>query len=186
MTTVERAIQFAVFAHAGTKRKGKERPYILHPIEAMTIAASLTEDEDVLAAAVLHDVIEDTNLNEEDIEREFGPRVKALVMAESEDKMKTMEASFSWKLRKQATIDHLKGIDREAKMICLGDKLANLREIARDYRQQGDALWSRFNQKDKNEHAWYYRSVFEILAEAFKGESAIAEYRALLKEVFES
>jgi myo-inositol-1(or 4)-monophosphatase len=107
-------------------------------------------------------------------------------MAESEDKMKTMAASFSWKLRKQATIDHLKGIDREAKVICLGDKLANLREIARDYRQQGDTLWSRFNQKDKNEHAWYYRSVFEILAEAFKGESAIAEYRALLKEVFES
>lgn len=57
MTTVERAIIFAANAHAGTKRKGKERAYILHPIEAMTIVASLTEDEEVLAAAVLHDTV---------------------------------------------------------------------------------------------------------------------------------
>ena len=57
MTTVERTIIFAANAHAGTKRKGKERAYILHPIEAMTIVAGLTEDEEVLAAAVLHDTV---------------------------------------------------------------------------------------------------------------------------------
>ena len=186
MTTVERAIQFAVFAHAGTKRKGKERPYILHPIEAMTIAASLTEDEDVLAAAVLHDVVEDTNLSEQDIEREFGPRVRTLVMAESEDKMKELSAASSWKMRKQATINHLAGLDRNAKIICLGDKLANIREMARDYRMIGDALWDRFNQKDKNEHAWYYRSICDVLEAEFGATSMIREYRELLKEVFES
>ncbi len=57
MPMIENAIQFAITAHAGTKRKGKERPYILHPIEAMTIVASLTEDPEVIAAAVLHDVV---------------------------------------------------------------------------------------------------------------------------------
>ena len=61
MTKIERAIQYAVDAHAGSKRKGKDRPYILHPIEVMTIVAGLTEDEDVIAAAVLHDTVEDTH-----------------------------------------------------------------------------------------------------------------------------
>ena len=185
MVTVERAIQYAVFAHAGTKRKGKERPYILHPIEAMTIAAGITEDEEVLAAAVLHDVVEDTSLQAEDIEREFGPRVSALVMAESEDKMKQLPAGASWKLRKQATIDHLSGLGRDEKIICLGDKLSNLREIARDYRMLGDALWDRFNQKDKNEHAWYYRSICDVLEAEFGENIMIREYRTLLREVFE-
>ena len=164
--------------------KGKERPYILHPIEAMTIAVGLTEDEDVLAAAVLHDVVEDTNLSEQDIEREFGPRVKALVMAESEDKMKELPAEASWKLRKQATIDHLVTLGRDAKLICLGDKLSNIREMRRDYAKLGDALWERFNQKDKREHAWYYRSICDVLEEEFGDVPEIREYRALLKTVF--
>ncbi len=184
MTTVERAIQFAVFAHAGTKRKGKDRPYILHPIEAMTIAAGLTEDEDVLAAAVLHDVVEDTHLNGDDIEREFGPRVNSLVMAESEDKMTELPASSSWKLRKQATINHLASLDRNAKIICLGDKLSNIREMRRDYRDLGDALWDRFNQKDKREHAWYYRSVCDVLEAEFGRIPEIREYREHLREIF--
>ena len=186
MTTVERAIQYAVFAHAETKRKGKDRPFILHPIEALTIAASMTDDEEVLAAAVLHDVVEDTNLEAEDIEREFSPRVKALVMAESEDKMKDLPAGASWKMRKQATIDHLHGLCRDAKIICLGDKLANIREMARDYRVLGDALWDRFNQKDKDEHAWYYRSICDVLGAEFGDNMMIREYRMLLEEVFGS
>lgn len=186
MTTVERAIQYAVFAHAGTKRKGKERPYILHPIEVMTIVSTLTDNQNVIAAAVLHDVVEDTALGAEDIEREFGPRVKDLVLAESEDKMTNLPAESSWKERKQTTIDHLKGLSKDAKRICLGDKLSNLREIARDYKKLGDALWTRFNQSDKQQHAWYYGSICDVLEDAFGAIPAIQEYRQLLAEVFES
>ena len=181
---IEKAIIFAANAHAGVSRKGKRRPYILHPVEAMTIVAALTEDEEVLAAAVLHDVVEDTNTTPEDIENEFGSRVRELVMAESEDKMKGLPADASWKARKQATIDHLVKLKSDALLICLGDKLANIREMSRDYKEHGDKLWERFNQKDKAEHAWYYSSVFQILAQALGESPAIREYRALLKEVF--
>lgn len=184
MTNLEYAIQFATFAHSGTKRKGKERPYILHPIETMAIVASLTEDNDVIAAAVLHDVVEDTKITADVIEREFGAKVKALVMAESEDKLTELPSDASWKLRKQATIDHLKGLCREAKLICLGDKLSNIREIGRDYQLLGDDLWDRFNQKDKNEHAWYYRSICDVLEEEFGDISEIKEYRQLLDVIF--
>ena len=184
MTKIERAIRFAVSAHAGTKRKGKERPYILHPVEVMSIVAGMTEDEDVIAAAVLHDTVEDTSVTAAAIEREFGPRVRDLVMAESEDKMKELPAEASWKLRKQATIDHLRTLNRDAKLICLGDKLSNIREMNRDHAAIGDKIWERFNQKDKREHNWYYRSICDVLEEEFGDAPEIREYRALLKTVF--
>lgn len=184
MTKIEYAIQYAVFAHAGTTRKGKKTPYILHPIEAMTIVASLTDDEDVIAAAVLHDVVEDTSIEEKDIRREFGDRVADLVKAESEDKMAHLAADASWEARKLATINHLGELEDDALRICLGDKLANIREMARDHAAIGDELWERFNQKDKGKHKWYYDSVCKKLAGRLGEIPPIAEYRALLKKVF--
>ena len=184
MTKLEEAIHYAAFAHTGARRKGKERPYILHPLEAMIIVGSITEDEDVLAAAVLHDVVEDTSITGEDVRRIFGERVAALVAAESENKREGQRAEDTWRIRKQETIDHLKELDRDAKLICLGDKLANLREIARDREKAGASFWERFNQKDPAAHAWYYRSLFEILEKEFRGTAAIAEYEALLEKTF--
>ncbi len=183
-TTHEKAIIFAANAHAGETRKGKTRPYILHPLEAMVIVSSLTEDEEVLAAAVLHDTVEDTPVKKEDIVREFGRRVADLVAAESEDKRGDQPAESTWKTRKQETIDHLKNASREIKLICLGDKLSNIREMSRDYAALGDALWDRFNQKDKKQHQWYYSSVFKVLADEFGEVPAIMEYRGLLEELF--
>ncbi len=184
MTMIEKAVIFAVNAHAGTKRKGKDRLYILHPLEAMTIVGSITEDENVLAAAVLHDTVEDTDTTREDILRNFGPRVAELVDAESENKREDQKAEDTWQIRKQQTIDHLKDADRDAKLICLGDKLANLREISRDYESLGPELWQRFNQRDPEMHGWYYRSLFEVLEQEFKGAPAIEEYAVLLGKVF--
>ena len=184
MTKTEKAILFAVNAHAGLKRKGKNRPYILHPIEVMTIVGSITEDEDILAAAVLHDTIEDTSVTAADIEREFGSSVAKLVSEESEDKRAELPAEATWKIRKQETINHLKTANRNTKLICLGDKLANIREMSLDYAKLQDQLWERFNQKDKALHAWYYRSICDVLEEEFGSIPAIREYRSLLKTVF--
>ena len=181
---IERAIAYAAAAHAGVTRKGKNRPYILHPIEAMTIVGSLTDDEEVLAAAVLHDTVEDTPVTLEDLVREFGEHVAELVGSESENKRPGQPAADTWKLRKQETIDHLKDSGRDVRLICLGDKLANLRELARDYAGLGDRLWERFNQKDKAMHGWYYRSIFEILVSEFGDVPALAEYKALLNQIW--
>ena len=78
MRLIEKAIVFATWAHEGAVRKGKGRPFILHPLEVLSIAASLTEDEEVLAAAVLHDTVEDTPVTREEIEWKFGFRVASL------------------------------------------------------------------------------------------------------------
>ena len=185
MTKLDRAIRFAVNAHEGQKRKGKDRPYILHPLEVLTVVSSLTEDEDVLCAAVLHDTVEDTSVTPEEIGRAFGARVRALVAAESENKREDQDAGTTWRIRKQETVDHLTAAERDVQLICLGDKLSNLREIARDYADSGDGLWQRFNQKDKRRHAWYYGAVFAILEESFGEVPPIREYRKLLRAVFQ-
>ena len=184
MTKLEQAIIFAVNAHRGVKRKGKERPYILHPLEVLTIVGSLTDDEEVLAAAVLHDTLEDTDVTRRNLVAVFGERVAALVDSESENKREEYPAESTWRLRKQETLDHLKGASKDVKLICLGDKLANIRELARDYESLGDALWERFNQKDKSMHCWYYGSLLEILAEEFGDIPAVREYGSLMRKVF--
>ena len=181
---IEKAIMFATSAHACIKRKGKDRAYILHPLEAMTIVGSMTDDEELLAAAVLHDTIEDTPVTREDLEREFGKRVAEIVASESEDKHRDSAPSDTWQARKQETIDHLQRADRDVKLVCLGDKLANLRELAHDYSRLGNSLWERFNQKDKAMHGWYYRSIYRILVNEFGDVPAMDEYKKLLIQIF--
>lgn len=106
-----------------------------------------------------------------------------LVATESEDKREDLPPEETWKIRKQETLEHLKNATREEKMITLGDKLSNIRAIYRDYSVVGDELWKRFNQKDKSEHAWYYRSIAELLSEL--GDTfAYKEYVGLVGKVF--
>ena len=107
MGTLKKAILFATEKHAGAIRKGTKIPYIVHPLEALTIASGITDDLDVLSAAVLHDVVEDTSATLADIEKMFGKRIAGLVAADSEDKMPEIPSSESWLYRKQATIQSL-------------------------------------------------------------------------------
>ena len=79
MTKLEKAIGFAMRAHHGMRRKKENLPYIIHPLEVVTILAGMTDDEDVLSAAVLHDTVEDTGVSLEIIGKEFGSRVMELV-----------------------------------------------------------------------------------------------------------
>ena len=184
MRLIEKAIVFATWAHEGAVRKGKGRPFILHPLEVLSIAASLTEDEEVLAAAVLHDTVEDTPVTREEIEWKFGFRVANLVAAESEDKRRDRSAESTWLIRKQEAIDQLQKAGRDAKLISICDKLSNLRDMDQDYAEIGDRIWERFHQKDKKLHAWYYTSIYDILSEEFGDIPALREVKAHLDSLF--
>ena len=180
----ERAIIFATKAHAGAKRKGTGIPYIVHPIEAAAIASTMTLDEEILAAAVLHDVLEDTDTTAKELEELFGLHVAELVQDETENKRRDRPAQETWRLRKQETLDFLKhSAGREAKILALADKLSNLRAIHRDLQMLGDRLWERFNEKDKNMHAWMYRSMADAL-EDLSEFAAWKEYKGLVEETF--
>lgn len=180
---LDKAIIFAVNAHRGQLRKGTNTPYILHPMEAAAIVGSMTDDDEVIAAAVLHDTVEDTAATIEEIRERFGDRVAELVAAESENKREDKPAASTWKIRKEETIEHLKTAPKEVKILTLGDKLSNIRSICRDYEAQGDALWQRFNQKDKNEHRWYYKSIADCLSDLCE-YPAYKEYAFLVEKTF--
>ena len=69
---IDEAIEFATKAHAGQFRKGTKRPYIVHPVEVADIVATMTQDEEIICAAVLHDTIEDCEGITEEVLREYG------------------------------------------------------------------------------------------------------------------
>ena len=185
MELVSEAIAFAVQAHDGMRRKKGEAPYILHPMEAAVIVGSMSDDHSLIAAAVLHDVVEDGGVTAEEIESRFGKRVRELVESETEDKRAELPASATWRMRKEASLSVLKNTDDiGVLMIWLGDKLANMRSVYRDWKTEGDAMWQRFNQKDVNEQAWYYVSIAD-LTERLSDTAAWQEYKTLTKIVFE-
>lgn len=175
---IEKAIAFATKAHEGQVRKGTSRPYIVHPLEVGDIVSQMTADEEIIAAAILHDTIEDCDgITEKVLKQEFGARVASMVAHESEDKTK------SWRERKSATIEYLKHAPRELQYIGLADKLSNIRDISRDYPVYGEELWNRFRMKDKKVIGWYYIEIMKSL-ESLKGMAAYEEYCRLVKANF--
>ena len=182
-SVLDKAIVFAVNAHAGTERRGKGFPYIVHPLEAVEIVATMTTDQELLAAAALHDTVEDTSVTLDDIRREFGDRVAKLVEEESDVFMEGVSEADSWHERKQAAIDRLSRASRDAKMVALGDKLSNARIIYRDFVQKGDKLWSIFHVKDVKEHEWHYRGLASSLKE-LEGTFAYTEFTDLVEKIF--
>ena len=181
---LERAIRFAVDAHAGQARKDGS-PFILHPLEDAAIVSTLTYDPEVLAAAVLHDTVEDTETTEEDILRAFGPRVAALVQHETEDKRPAVPPEETWKVRKEESLCELaQSKDPAVKMLWLGDKLANMRALHRQFFMEGEKVFNRFNNTDPKAHAWYYGTILQLLSQ-LSDTAAYREYVNLYHEVFD-
>ena len=184
MELVSEAIAFAARAHDGMRRKSSDSPYILHPMEAAVIVGTMTDDQTLIAAAALHDVVEDAGVDISEIEEKFGPRVRELVECETEDKREDLPPSESWKIRKEESLAVLRDTDDIAVlMVWLGDKLANMRSFYRIHKLQGDGMWQAFNQKDVSEQAWYYRTIVK-LTQRLSHTSAWLEYKTLTELVF--
>ena len=184
MDTFEEATLFALQAHQGMIRKRAGIPYILHPCEVATIVSTMTTDREVLAAAVLHDVVEDTPVSLEQIEERFGARVAKLVACESENKHPEMPKDQSWRLRKEESLADLAAGGRDEHMIWLGDKLSNMRSFYQMLREEGNGFWQHFNQRDSAQQAWYYDTVAQMTSDLSE-ELAWQEYRRLVDVVFE-
>ena len=120
------ALRFAADHHRDDRRKGVEAsPYINHPIAvASELVAVGIDDSEVLAAALLHDTVEDTIATPEEIEAEFGPRVRALVDAVTDDQeLRSRE-------RKRLQVEHAPGLSPDAKLIKIADKICNTHDVA--------------------------------------------------------
>jgi GTP diphosphokinase / guanosine-3',5'-bis(diphosphate) 3'-diphosphatase len=122
-----RAIAFAAEKHRNQRRKDKDAsPYINHPIALVDVLANEggIDDVTVLAAAVLHDTVEDTETTEAELRQAFGDAITDAVLAVSDDK--TLDKAE----RKRMQVEHAATLTRTAKLVKLADKICNVRDVA--------------------------------------------------------
>jgi (p)ppGpp synthase/HD superfamily hydrolase len=160
---VERAIALALRAHAGQVRKGDgELPYVVHPVTVGLILSRYTADEDVIIAGLLHDTLEDSELGDQDLEREFGPKVRDLVRDVTEPSL----PGLSWDTRKTRYLRQLEAAARGALLVAGADKIANLISMIAAHSAAGDALWERFHAPPAQKLA-FYRRVHALIRAAW-------------------
>lgn len=192
MSIVSQALLFATTHHQHQHRKGTKIPYMAHLLNVCKIVAENNCSDDVLAAALLHDIVEDTeDVTIQEVETTFGKLIADLVRGATElDKLekKNSEKESSWLKRKEHTIHFLSQEATIDQLLVSGaDKLDNLRSIVYDYSKIGDTIWSRFN-ANKEKQGWYYSSIANIMVDKGKQNIVLAEFGnemiQLCKKVF--
>jgi len=170
MTIEEKALDFAINAHKGQKRKSEpDKPMIFHPINVGNILKEYEYDENVVAAGFLHDVVEDTKYTIEDIKKEFGDDIASLVYGASEP-----DKSLSWEERKKHTIENIKTLDDRHKAVICADKISNLEDLNILIGKKQKYDFSAFK-RGFFDQQWYYTSVFEKLTNNYKDMNPMYE-----------
>ncbi|WP_342746755.1 HD domain-containing protein [Virgibacillus phasianinus] len=148
------AKDFATKAHQGQTRKNSNVPYITHPVRVAERLEKEGFSDELICAAYLHDVVEDTPYEIEEIEKTFGSRVAKFVAAHTEDKSK------SWDERKLHTINTVKHAENDVKYLIVADKLDNLLGLEHDLKTQRETVWNKFNAGIEKQR-WYNQSIAE-------------------------
>ncbi|MCR5122001.1 MAG: HD domain-containing protein [Ruminococcus sp.] len=176
MNMLEEAIIYATVLHQGRVRKFSGIPYILHPMEVAQILSTMTSDQEIITAGILHDVVEDTDGTLAEIEKRFGKRVAFLVSSESEPEYPEEDKRATWQRRKEESLQVLRGsTDIGVKMLWLADKLANIRSLAGEYSAHGEEIWQKLHQSDPAMQLWYYRSIADIVELSLNKTGAFKE-----------
>ncbi|GAB3046033.1 HD domain-containing protein [Virgibacillus ainsalahensis] len=176
----QQAKKFAEKAHEGQKRKCSNVPYITHPTRVAKRLEKYNFSDELICAGYLHDVVEDTPYELEDIKAMFGRRVAELVSGHTEDKSK------SWQERKQHTINTIKDAEKEIKYLIVADKLDNLLGLEKDLAEQGDIVWQHFNAGFEKQK-WYNESVAANMAIGLDDTEIpryFHDYKAAVERVF--
>src|SRR6202158_4149547 len=151
------AFRCAAAKHAGQTRKQTAVPYLSHLMAVASLVLQAGGDEDMSIAALLHDVVEDCGgmprLRE--VRKQFGPRVAKIVEGCTDA---YVVPKPEWLERKKNYLREVKHADAETRLVSAADKLHNVRTILADYRQHGEAIWTRFSGK-KEGTLWYYRAL---------------------------
>ena len=154
---LQRAFRYAAEKHAGQTRKQSAVPYLSHLMAVASLVLEAGGDEDMAIAALLHDVVEDCGgmprLRE--VRKQFGPQVAKIVEGCTDS---FGDPKPEWVKRKKGYLREVKHADAETRLVSASDKLHNVRTILADYRQHGEAIWTRFTGK-KEGTLWYYRAL---------------------------
>jgi len=160
---VERALRLAARSHREHTRKGSDVPYITHPLSvALILSRAGIDDDKILAAALLHDAVEDTECSLEELGGEFPAEVADYVEALSERKRDESGHAIPWRQRKEEHLARVAVAEVPVRAIALADKLHNLGTMLYDLDTSGN-LWERFN-APPGEIIWYHREMIETAA----------------------
>ncbi|MFN4286646.1 MAG: HD domain-containing protein [Lacibacter sp.] len=185
MSIVVEALSFAAEHHKNQFRKGTRIPYLTHLLNVCAWLARRNYPDEVLAAALLHDVVEDTDATADMVQERFGPHVTAIVLGVTElekREHKALDKSATWQQRKEQTLHFLRHEATYEQLLVGGaDKLDNLQSLCTDYELEGEAVWNRFN-APRHLQQWYYTSVALLLEEKADTDPVFGEMAAAMQQ----
>lgn len=162
---LQKALNKAAFLHRKQKRKNDHLPYIVHPVSVTFILSEYTDDENTLAAALLHDVLEDVpNYGETALLEDFGPIITKIVkeLSEDIDPNHPEDAKLTWQHRKQGYLAKLKTDSEEALLICSADKYHNLLSLREAYLKSGIKAFKIFH-APMSKQLWFYSEIIRLI-----------------------
>ncbi len=175
LNLLERATRMAVLGHATQKRKGEDLPYITHPIRVALLLAQHGFSEEVIAAGLVHDILEDTPITESELREELGDMVGDIVTAVTNNDF------LSWKDKKRAYVESVRAASVEAKAVALADKIHNAESIIGRHAELGSALWANFN-ASREDKLWFEEEMLAMLQETWK-HPLVGEYARLVEQI---
>lgn len=160
---INKAVIFAAKAHIDQKRKDPESitPFIQHPVMVGLILQRAGFDDDVIAAGILHDVLEDTEHTKEELEKYFNKNIADIVNNVSEQ-----DKSLPWAERKEQYLEHIKICPPESKAVSAADKIHNIQSIIKSIKEGVD-IWTVFK-RGKEIQIGRFKKLLSILRETWK------------------
>lgn len=186
---VENAIRKAAQLHHGQTRKGDiDLPYVTHLFSVATIISNYTDDEDTIVAGLLHDTIEDTDYASDELQKDFGENVRAIVMGVTEPQPEGDE-KIPWDDRKRGYIENLRKAPEASLIVAAADKIHNFESTIRSFAGNQESFQKLFS-GTKDTRTQYYGTIVEVITERLgdhpiteRLRNAFAEYKAFLQEM---
>lgn len=172
---IERAFLIALKAHEGQMRKEAPVPYIVHPVRVAILLTRYGFSDKVVAAGLVHDVVEDTPVSLDEVRAELGEAVAALVAPVTHDD------SLPWEDQKNAYIESVRAASDEVKAISAADKIANAESLIAAAKEQGAGIWRHFN-RGREKKLWFEHAMLDMLRASWQ-HPLVDEYAKLVEKL---
>lgn len=161
LSLIEKATRIATIAHKEQVRKSDQSPYVVHPIMVALELVKYNFPDFVIAAALTHDVLEDTDVSENELRGRLGDETVDIIKSVSEDK------NLPWEERKERYIEVVKNSSENVKAVSISDKIHNAKSLLNAYSQQGSSLWDKFS-KGRDTKLWFENEMLKMFKASWK------------------
>lgn len=175
LSLTEKAARIAAIAHKKQLRKGEDIPYIVHPLMLALLLTAYKFPEPVIAAALVHDVLEDTDFPEAQLRKELGEEVMTILASVTNDD------SLPWEEKKKKYIETVRAGGDGAKAVATADKIHNAQSLLAGAARQGPDIWKNFN-AGREKKLWFENAMLSMLQETWQ-HPLVDEYAALVAQM---